>query len=120
MLGGGMRQAGVLAAAALFALEHHRDRLAEDHANARAIAAELASTPGARIDPAAVETNIVMLDTPGTPSERLCERARERGVLVAPFGPERVRIVTHLDVAATAIEGGRRLVRAVEAARRDP
>jgi len=106
MLGGGMRQAGVLAAAALYALDHHRDRLAIDHDNARAIAQRMAGVRGAVVDVAAVETNIVMVDTPGVPAQAIVDRARERGVLVSAFGPERIRIVTHLDVEHTALRGG--------------
>jgi threonine aldolase len=105
MFGGGMRQAGVLAAAALHALAHHRARLAEDHAHAKRIEAALgealhdgaASGRGARLIPA--ETNQVNVDTPGVPAERLVEAARRRGVLVGAMGPFRTRAVTHLDLA---------------------
>ncbi len=106
MLGGGMRQAGVIAAGAIYALEHHRDRLARDHDNARAIAKRLAAVEGARVDEGSVESNIVMLDTPGVAAERVIEAARAAGVLVSAFGPERIRIVTHLDVQDTAVRGG--------------
>jgi threonine aldolase len=108
-LGGGMRQVGVLAAAALYALQHHRDRLHQDHENARALAELLSNAPGAHVDVASVQTNIVMLDTPGLPAARVADAARARGVLVAAFGPERIRLVTHLDVADTAVEGARRI-----------
>ena len=114
-LGGGMRQVGILAAAARFALAHNRSRLAEDHANARTIAALLAEVPAARVDVTAVHTNILMVDTPGIASEKVVREATARGVLVAAFGPERVRVVTHRDVAATAREGGERLASAIEA-----
>lgn len=113
MLGGGMRQAGIIAAGALYALEHHRDRLAEDHDNARAIASDLANVRGVRIDPSIVESNIVMVDTPGIASSRVAEEARKLGVLVAVFAPERVRVVTHLDVARTARQGGQLLGQAI-------
>ncbi|WP_433935114.1 low-specificity L-threonine aldolase [Sorangium cellulosum] len=111
MLGGGMRQAGVLAAAALHALAHHRGRIAEDHAAARAIARALravahAASRGQAVDasaPAAAieepETNILYIDTPGAPAERLVDAARRRGVLVSASGRSTVRAVTHLDVA---------------------
>ena len=97
MLGGGMRQVGVLAAAALHALDHHRERLAEDHAAASAIAAALREVPGAEVPEP--ETNIVMVDTPGAPASRFVEAAERRGVRVSAFGPRRVRLCTHLDLA---------------------
>ena len=99
-LGGGMRQAGIIAAAGLFALEHNIDRLAEDHANARLIAEILSGHPMASIDPAQVETNLAMLglDERIKPSE-LVERARAEGVLFLEFGPQRVRLATHLDIS---------------------
>ncbi len=97
MLGGGMRQAGVLAAAALYALDHHRDRLADDHAAAKHIAETIRAIAGAHVDP--VETNIVNVDTPQIPADRVVLAARDRGVLIGASGPHRVRIVTHLDLA---------------------
>jgi threonine aldolase len=112
-LGGGMRQVGILAAAALYALEHHRARLVQDHEHARAIAEHLAQIKGARVDLACVQTNMVMVDTPGIGADKVAQAARRRGVLVAEFGPERIRIVTHLDVADTALEGGRRVGEAI-------
>lgn len=103
MLGGGMRQAGILAAAGLYALEHHLDRLAEDHHNAARLHAALQSACAGTLAPP--ETNIVMIDLPkGMAAETFCAAARERGVLVAPFGPSRVRAVTHLDVDRAAVE----------------
>ncbi|WP_438009446.1 low-specificity L-threonine aldolase [Sorangium sp. So ce321] len=109
MLGGGMRQAGVLAAAALYALSHHQDRIAEDHEAARAIARALrevarraAAEPSTAPPPATIEepeTNILYIDTPGVPAERLVDAARRRGVLVGAAGRSAVRAVTHLDVA---------------------
>jgi threonine aldolase len=114
-LGGGMRQVGILAAAARYALAHNRQDLAADHANARAIAELLAEVPQARVNVDAVQTNIVMVDTPGVPSEQVVTEAAACGVLVAAFGPERVRVVTHRDVAATAREGGQRLASAIGA-----
>jgi threonine aldolase len=87
-LGGGMRQAGVLAAAGSYALDHHVERLAEDHARAQALADALGVGP--------VETNIVPLVVADAPA--LAAAARERGVLVSVVGPQRVRLVTHLDV----------------------
>ncbi|MGH3343879.1 MAG: threonine aldolase family protein [Carbonactinosporaceae bacterium] len=93
-LGGNMRQAGVIAAGGRYALDHHVERLAEDHARAGQLAAALgAESP---------ETNIVLLDVPDAPA--VAQRCREQGVLVAPFGPGRIRLVTHLDVDDAGIE----------------
>ncbi len=100
MLGGGMRQVGVLAAAASHALEHHLGLLALDHANARALAGALAGLPGVCIPE--VETNIVMIDLP-VDAEPVVRRAAERGLRISAFGPRRLRAVTHLDVDAEAI-----------------
>jgi threonine aldolase len=102
-MGGGMRQAGLLAAAALHALAHHRERLVEDHEHAHRLASGLASA-GYRVEPP--ETNIVLFALPATstlsPLE-LVERARREQVLVSPFGPAQLRAVTHLDVDARGI-----------------
>ena len=97
MLGGGMRQAGVLAAAALYALDNHRARIAEDHAAAKIIAETIRAVAGASVPP--VETNIINVDTPSVPAEAVVTAARQRGVLVGASGPHRVRVVTHLDLA---------------------
>jgi len=105
MFGGAMRQAGVLAAAALHALDHHRERLIDDHAHARLFADGLASIPGLSI-PLAVETNMVFIDIDrkrGT-AAALCESLRARGVLLLPTAPQRVRAVCHLDVTGPMIE----------------
>jgi threonine aldolase len=103
MLGGGMRQAGVLAAAALWALDHNIVRLAEDHANARWLAERLASVPGLVVD-SAPPSNIVMVDlASGLPSAKeIVARLAARGVLGLPFGERRLRLVTHLDVDRAA------------------
>jgi threonine aldolase len=100
-LGGGMRQVGILCAGALFALEHHRAGIADDHRRARTLAEAIASMPGAKIDPTMVETNIVIFQA-GDP-RGICARAAERGVRLAPFGPGGVRAVTHRDVDDAAI-----------------
>ncbi len=102
MLGGGMRQAGIIAAGALHALEHHRARLHLDHDAARSIAGALAELPGVTVLP--VETNIVLIDVPGVPAARVVAVAREHGVLIGAFGPERVRVVTHLDIDASGLQ----------------
>ena len=98
MWGGGMRQAGILAAAGLHALDHHRARLRDDHANARALAERLAGARNLRVDPTRVQTNMVMIDLDRGASAALAERARESGVLLGSFGARRIRAVTHLDV----------------------
>ena len=102
MYGGGMRQAGILAAAGLHALDHHRARLAEDHANARALAEALAGVAGVTIDRARVETNIVMIDV-DAPARAVVDAAKRRGVLLGAASPTRIRAVTHLDVDRAAI-----------------
>ncbi len=95
-LGGGMRQAGVLAAAGIHALDHHYDRLAEDHEHARLLAARLG------LDPAAVETNIVVVD--GVNAPKVAEAAKAQGVLVGQVGASRLRLVTHLDVDRAGVD----------------
>jgi threonine aldolase len=107
MLGGGMRQAGILAAAGLYALEHHRARLVDDHQNARLLAERLAETPGIRVDLATVETNIVigdLGDKVAGGAAGFVERARAGGVLLNAIGPRRFRLVTHLDVDRAGCE----------------
>jgi len=102
LFGGGMRQAGILAAAALYALEHHIDRLAEDHENAQQLAAAVRAVEGLELLGPGVDTNIVIFRVPahmGTAVE-FCQRLHERGVLMLAIGPQQVRAVTHLDVTA--------------------
>ena len=103
MFGGGMRQAGIIAAGALYALEHHRDRLAEDHANARKLAEGLAELPGVELDPATVETNIVIFRVTTAPVAELIERLAKEGVLVLATGPDTIRAVTNLMVTRSDI-----------------
>jgi threonine aldolase len=98
MMGGGMRQAGVIAAGALFALRNHRARLAEDHANARLLVEGLAGLKEVETDPAAVETNIVRFSVKTMPAQEVVERLRERGVLVLTVGRDTIRAVTNLMV----------------------
>ncbi len=97
MLGGGMRQAGVLAAAGLYALDHHVDGLADDHARARRLAEALAGCRRAVIDPASVQTNIVIFGVVDQTPQALCAAVAD-AVKVLPFGPDRVRAVLHRDV----------------------
>lgn len=105
LLGGGMRQVGVLAAAALIALEETPPQLHQDHANAKRLAEGLAELPGARIDPEKVQTNIVLFDVSetGLTADEICARLHERDVLAAGFGAS-IRMVTHYDVSAADIE----------------
>ena len=105
MLGGGMRQAGVIAAAGLVALEDTPKRLHEDHANARRLADGLAELPGIKIDPERVVTNIVIVDVAetGKTAEGICAELRERSVLAIGFGSS-IRMVTHYDVSRADIE----------------
>jgi threonine aldolase len=99
LFGGAMRQSGILAAAALYALDHQLARLADDHANARALAAALNEIPGVEIVPP--DTNIVMVDlVDGQSVERTAAAAREQGVLVSEWSSTRIRLVTHIDVSA--------------------
>ena len=108
MLGGAMRQAGIIAAGGLYALDHHVDRLADDHARARHLADGLAGLPGVELDPATVETNILVFAVPDAPA--FCDALARADVLVIPLDARRVRAVTHLDVDDAGIE------RALEAA----
>jgi threonine aldolase len=104
MLGGGMRQAGVLAAAALYALEHNLGRLDEDHAHARRLAEGLAELPGVRCDSRSIETNIVNFELPELAPSELVRSAAQRGVRINAIGPRKLRAVTHLDVSSGDIE----------------
>jgi threonine aldolase len=103
-LGGGMRQSGILAAAALWALDHNLARLPEDHANARLLAERLAACPAVRTD--LPQSNVVMIDLvrEGETAEAAVAKLARAGVLVVPFGSKRLRAVTHLDVARRDIE----------------
>jgi len=102
MLGGAMRQAGILAAAGIYALERNVDRLAEDHHNACLLAERIALAKGIGLDPARVETNIIVFTVADAP--RFVAECRAAGVLLNAFGPHAVRAVTHLDVDRAACE----------------
>ena len=102
VLGGGMRQAGILAAAGIHALQHNVDRLAVDHANARRLAARLAQIEGVEVDPAGVQTNMVFASVAPDRAEPLRAFLRARGMFVHAGNP--LRLVTHLDVDAADIE----------------
>lgn len=115
MFGGAMRQSGLLAAAALHALDHHVERLAEDHANARWLALQLAEIPGLRLDPREVDTNIIIfqVDESLGSAQPLAQRLTEAGVAVLAGGPSSIRMVTHLDAPRAAIERGLVAIREV-------
>ncbi|WP_030482329.1 threonine aldolase family protein [Nocardioides aequoreus] len=95
-MGGGMRQVGVLAAAASYALDHHLERMADDHAHARLLA------EACGVDPDGVDTNIVVVEVPDAPA--VVEAARAEGVLVGAVGPTRVRMLTHLDASRSDVD----------------
>jgi threonine aldolase len=109
MWGGAMRQVGILAAGALYALHEHRSRLATDHENARVFANAVAGKPGLRVELGAVETNIVNVDTDG-PAEAISKAARTLGVLINASGSNRLRAVTHLDVSRADVERAAQIV----------
>jgi len=109
-LGGGMRQSGILAAAGLYALDHNLARIGEDHANAQHFAALLSESTAVR--PAPPDSNIVMLDLlrPGDSADTVIPRLARAGVRVVPFGPRRLRAVTHLDVTRADVERAARII----------
>jgi threonine aldolase len=113
LFGGGMRQAGVLAAAGLHALEHHRDRLAEDHEKAMWLARELRAVPGLAIDLATVQTNIIIIDASkaSRSPEAILSLLKERGVLLTPGNYMGLRAVTHLDVSFDQVKKAARLIK---------
>lgn len=105
LLGGGMRQAGIVAAGALYALRHHRDRLPEDHANAKRLAQGISGIPGFHVDVKHVETNIVFIEvTARIPAAEVASMLGAEGVLMLPLRPTAMRAVTHLDVTRDQID----------------
>jgi threonine aldolase len=106
MLGGAMRQVGIFAAAALHALDHHRDRLIEDHRNARLLAEALAGSSAVMLDLESVQTNIVVFRLAPGPMDaaKLVAQAREHGLLLNAFNTRTIRAVTHLDVSREQVE----------------
>jgi threonine aldolase len=115
MYGGQMRQVGIIAAAAIHALDHHVERLADDHRNAQVLAAAIRDTPGLRLDPNVVDTNLVWFDVDPAlaPAPTIAERLRERGVLVHIAGPRTLRVVTHLDVSSSQTASAAEQIRMV-------
>ena len=104
LLGGSMRQSGIIAAGALYALEHNIERLADDHANARRLADALAEMPHVTMDSAGTDTNLVFFTLDGVDGEQFRERLAAAGVLCTGTSPQRVRLVCHLDVSREDIE----------------
>lgn len=104
MFGGGMRQAGMIAAGALYALQQHRDRLIEDHQNAQRLAQGLQTLKGIAIAPDAVETNIVNFELPGQSADDMVKKLAQRDIAVLATGPHRIRAVTHLMVTSAQID----------------
>jgi len=111
-LGGGMRQAGIIAAGGLYALEHNVERLAEDHEHARLIADALRDAPGGHVMEPAVPTNIVLVETT-EPSADLARRAAQEGVLVTMMGDRAIRCVTHLEISRADAERAADVLRRV-------
>ncbi len=103
MLGGGMRQAGILAAAGLYALENNIARLREDHLNAKKLAEAFSSVSWAQVDPASLETNIFFVSTPAGNAQAVVTALKKKGVLCSPDGDFRIRFVTSMEVSSTDI-----------------
>ncbi|MBI1730767.1 aminotransferase class I/II-fold pyridoxal phosphate-dependent enzyme [Candidatus Acetothermia bacterium] len=101
-LGGGMRQTGILAAACLYALDHHVERLAEDHANAKKLASALANLDGVRVTPP--ETNIIIFELTQMPAPEFIKRLKEENILAVIISQSKARMVTHLDVSVRDVE----------------
>ncbi len=114
MLGGGMRQAGILAAAGLYALDNNIQRLADDHNNAAKISETLHSTAWAEIDPGLVDTNIIIFNTPKTNAELIVEKLKTAGVLCFSVGSDAIRMVTHLDISHEDTDEICRIIREME------
>jgi threonine aldolase len=117
-MGGAMRQAGIVAAAGVYALTHHIERLGDDHANAARFAAIAAELPGIAVDLDAVHTNMVFLDVAGTGRRAgdIVAVLEQRGVLTGATGPSEIRVVTHLDVDREQVEEAGRILGDVVAA----
>ncbi|GAF69357.1 unnamed protein product, partial [marine sediment metagenome] len=103
MCGGAMRQAGIIAAGAIYALEHHRTRLVQDHINAQELAQALAQMPGIDLDPAFVETNIIIFRVTSMTAAQLAEKLHNAGVYVLATAPDTIRAITHLDITSEQI-----------------
>ena len=116
LFGGGMRQAGIIAAGALYALQQNRERLVEDHEHARILAAAVRRAPGLQLTPDEIDTNILIFRVEnGISASDFVAALRQRGVLMLSEGPDLVRAVTHLDVDRAAIERAGEILEAVAA-----
>ncbi len=113
MFGGGMRQTGILAAAAIYAIDHHRARLAEDHANARTLAKGLCGLPGIEIDADSVETNIVFFWLANTSAADFAAKLYSAGIAVMAMGPRTIRAVTNLMVSESQVREAIEIIRSV-------
>jgi threonine aldolase len=111
MMGGALRQAGIVAAAALYALDNNVERLAEDHDNARVLAEGLAEIDSVEIDPAKVETNIVIFETADAATR--ARELSERGIDIGALDDRRIRAVTHMDVDRAGVERALEVIREV-------
>jgi threonine aldolase len=118
LFGGGMRQSGILAAAALYALEHHVDRLAEDHAHARLLAEAIEGSEGFSMESGPVETNLVwvLVDRSLGTAAEVAAYLRSHGILVSVLGPQVLRACTHLDVSREQVEHAAGIIRQIEPA----
>jgi threonine aldolase len=114
ILGGGMRQAGIVAAAGLYALEHNRERLKEDHIHALELANSLNDCSWAKVDLSKVETNIVFFNTPGIDAKSIMEKLAEKGVRVITTAPEELRLVTSLEVSSEQVKDAGRIISELE------
>jgi threonine aldolase len=119
VLGGGMRQAGIIAAAALYALDHNVERLAQDHEHAQILAEAVSATEGLSLDSGAAETNLVWIrvDPALGTAEEVVQRLRAENVLVSALGPQVARACTHLDVSRSDVERAAAAIRAIGAGR---
>jgi threonine aldolase len=115
LFGGGMRQAGILAAACLYAMEHNVARLADDHRNAQIIAQAIADTPGLTLEPAEVDTNLIWfrVDPAVGTAKEIAARLKQNGVLIHAAGPHKLRACTHLDVSKAQAERAAETLRKV-------
>ncbi len=115
LFGGGMRQAGIIAAACIYAMDHHVERLADDHRNAQIIAKAIAAIPGAHLEPEEVDTNLIWfrIDPSFGTAKDITARLKQQGVLVHAAGPQKLRACTHLDVSKAQAERAAEVLRNV-------
>ena len=113
LFGGGMRQAGIIAAGALYALNHNRARLVEDHEHAQMIAQGIAQLPGIEIDPSTVETNIVRFKVTSVSGGEFATRLHEKGLHVLPSGADGIRIIPYLNISRGEIEQAIAIIKSV-------